>query len=113
MARVTGGRTKRQAAKSELHRTHTKDDGSSYDTTMGGFPIKSKWAKAKKKHEKDYPKLVSDIDHESSKIVPAYEEGAHKVKASPQKRGDFKKGGSVTRKRSTGAATHGFGKEIR
>jgi len=111
MARVTGGRTKRDAAKAELHRAHTKDDGSSWTTTMGGFPIRSKWAKAKKKHEKDYPQLVSDIEHESSKIVPPYEEGPHKIKASPQKRGDFKKGGRV--KRSTGVATHGFGKEIR
>ena len=113
MTKKSEGKTKRERVKSELHRAHTKDDGSSWTTTMGGFPIRSDWHKAQKKHKKDYPKLVSDIEHESSKIVPKYEEGPHKVKASPKKRGDFKKGGRATKKRSTGVATHGFGKEIR
>ena len=83
-----GGKTKRQAAKSELHRAKAKSNGSHYTTTWGGFPIRSDWHKAQKKHKKDYPKLVSDIEHESSKIVPKYEEGPHKVKPRPQKRAE-------------------------
>ena len=64
-------------------------------------------------------KISTKLLKEGSKFVDPWEEGptkqggggAHKVEASPQKRGDFKKGGRV--KRSTGVATHGFGKEIR
>ena len=88
MTKKSKGRTEREAAKAELHRAYTKDDGSHWDTTVGGFPIKSKWAKAQKKHKKDYPKLVSDIEHESSKFVDPWEEGPKKVKARPQKRAE-------------------------
>ena len=54
MTKKSKGRTKRDAAKAELHRAHTKDDGSSWTTTMGGFPIRSDWHKAQKKHKKDW-----------------------------------------------------------
>jgi len=131
MARVTGGRTKRQAAKSEILKAKGLEKAGKIGPGAGhplnplriiaegrssgfsGYPQKSTYEKALEKHKKDYPDLVGAIEHESSKIVPKYEEGPHKIKASPQKRGDFKKGGRATRKRSTGVATHGFGKEIR
>ena len=88
MTKKSEGKTKRDRAKAELHRAHTKDDGSSWTTTIGGFPIESDWYKAQKKHKKDYPKLVKNIKYGSSKIVPPYEEGPHKVKPRPQKRAE-------------------------
>ena len=114
MARVTGGRTKRQAAKAELLRAHTKDEGSHYDTTMGGFPIRSDWHEAQKKHKKDHPELVRNIEVDAWKDSQSKQglwSDRPKVDKIHKKRGDFKKGGRV--KRSTGVATHGFGKEIR
>ena len=41
MTKKSKGQTKRERVKAELHRAHTKDDGSHWDTTVGGFPIKS------------------------------------------------------------------------
>ena len=88
MTKKSKGQTKRERVKAELHRAHAKDDGSHYTESWGGQSVRSDWHKAQKKHKKDYPKLVSDIKHESSKIVPPYEEGPHKVKPRPQKRAE-------------------------
>ena len=116
MARVTGGRTKRQAAKSELLRAHTKDDGSHYSFDLSGFKDRSDWHKAQKKHKEDHPELVKAIEADAWKDSQSKQglwSDRPKVDKIHKKRGDFKKGGRATRKRSTGVATHGFGREIR
>jgi hypothetical protein len=79
-----GGKTKRQAAKSELHRSKAKSNGSHYTTTLGGFPIRSDWHKAQKKHKKKYPKLVKNIEHDVKKLTDkAYEAGPRYKKPRP------------------------------
>ena len=62
MTKKSKGRTKRDAAKAELHRAHTKDDGSHYSFDLSGFKDRSDWHKAQKKHKKDYPQLVKNIE---------------------------------------------------
>ena len=74
-------RTERDAAKAELHRAQIKSNGSHYTTTLGGFPIRSDWHKAIKKHEKKFPKLVKNIKYNTKKDFK-------KVKPSPQRRAD-------------------------
>ena len=96
------GRTKRQAAASEIFKAKAKSKGGETDFDFSGYPQTSKYRKALTKHEKKFPKLTKNIEYNVSKLVPKYEKGPHKVKPSPrhtQKRADggrieFKRGGS-------------------
>ena len=101
-----GGRTKRQAAASEIFKAKgLKKAGeigpgwnhplnplriiaSGRSTNFSGYPEKSKYEKSLEKHKKKFPKLTKDIEYNRSKFVRGWEEGPKKVKPSPQKRAD-------------------------
>ena len=97
MTKKSKGRTKRQAAASEIFKAQAKSNGGETDTTLGGFPVTSKYRKALTKHEKKFPKLTKNIEDDawaasqSKKGLSTYGHWPKKVKRSPQKRGDFKK----------------------
>ena len=105
-----GGRTKRQAAASEIFKAkglekagkigpgwgHPLNPGriiaSGMSTNFSGYPEKSKYEKSLEKHKKKFPTLVENIKYGKKKDFK-------KVKPSPQKRADggrieLKRGGS-------------------
>ena len=84
MTKKSKGRTEREAAKAELHRAYTKDDGSHYTESWRGQNVRSDWHKAQKKYKKKYPKLVKNIEHDVKKLTDkAYEAGPRYKKPRP------------------------------
>ena len=93
------GRTKRQAAASEIFKAKAKSKGGETDFDFSGYPQTSKYRKALTKHEKKFPKLTKDIEYNRSKFVRGWEKGPKKVGMQKQKRADggrieLKRGGS-------------------
>ena len=115
MTKKSKGRTKRQAAASEIFKAKgLKKAGeigpgwnhplnplriiaSGRSTNFSGYPEKSKYEKSLEKHKKKFPKLVKNIKDDDwaasqrKKGLSTYGHWPKKVKRSPQKRGDFKK----------------------
>ena len=105
MTKKSKGRTKRQAAASEIFRAKAKSKGGETDFDFSGYPQTSKYRKALTKHEKKFPKLTKNIEDDSwsasqrKKGLSTYGHWPKRTKPSPQKRADggrieLKRGGS-------------------